>query len=139
MPSWDKLKESTKTWLLATLVFVVYIAIAVLVVWLLKVHGARMWWIIGGLTVLGLASAGLLLWFLRRRPNTGASVARGERRRDAGRRTRAARDVEAHWRHAEFRRAAGSARRRSLGRHEDDEHRALRARPGAARRRCVPR
>ncbi len=65
MPSWKALKRSTKTWLLAVAVFLGYVLLAVILVLLLRVRGARMWWTIGGLTTLGLVSASLLLWFLR--------------------------------------------------------------------------
>jgi len=65
MPSWKNLKRSTKTWLLALAVFLGYVVLAVVLVLLLKVRGARVWWTIGGLATLGLASALVLLWFLR--------------------------------------------------------------------------
>src|SRR5581483_2247355 len=59
------MKRSTKTWLGAIGVFVAYVVIAVLVVVLARVSGARMWWIGGTLTLLGLISAGILLWYFR--------------------------------------------------------------------------
>jgi type VI secretion system protein ImpL len=65
MPSWKELKRSTKTWLLAVAVFLGYVLLAIVLVLLLRVRGARMWWTIVGLSTLGLVSAGLLLWFLR--------------------------------------------------------------------------
>ena len=65
MPSFENMKRSTKTWLIALAVFLGYIVVAVIVVLLLRVHGARMWWLIGGLAALGLVSALVLLWFLR--------------------------------------------------------------------------
>ncbi|MGH7619039.1 MAG: type VI secretion protein IcmF/TssM N-terminal domain-containing protein, partial [Gemmatimonadaceae bacterium] len=59
------MKRSTKTWLIALAVFVAYIAVGIVIVLLAKMHGARMWWTLGGLTALGLISAAVLLWFFR--------------------------------------------------------------------------
>ena len=61
-----------------------------------KLHGARMWWMIGRLAMLGLISARLLLWFLRDtlQPVSPSSTG-GSDRRHAGRGTRTARGVEA--------------------------------------------
>src|SRR5262249_26621806 len=65
MLSFEKMKPSTKTWLLALAVFAGYVIVGVLVVVLLRPHGARMWWLIAGLATLGLLSALLLLWYFR--------------------------------------------------------------------------
>ncbi|HEY9227966.1 MAG TPA: hypothetical protein VIP11_15015, partial [Gemmatimonadaceae bacterium] len=55
----------TKTWLIALGVFTAYVLLAVLVAFALKLHGPKLWQLIITLTILGLLSAGILLWFMR--------------------------------------------------------------------------
>ncbi|MGH9889552.1 MAG: hypothetical protein ACREBE_28730, partial [bacterium] len=55
----------TKTWLIALGVFAAYLLVAAIVAFAFKLHGAKLWQLIIVLAVLGLISAGLLLWFMR--------------------------------------------------------------------------
>src|SRR5689334_24694367 len=59
------ISRRTKTWLIALGVFAAYLALALVVVFVLKFHGAKAWMLIGALSTLGLLSAGILLWFMR--------------------------------------------------------------------------
>lgn len=59
------MKQNTKTWLIAIVVFLVYVAIAIGVSVALKLHGAVLLWVVIGLTVAGLISAWLIYRFLR--------------------------------------------------------------------------
>lgn len=57
--------RQTKTLLLALGVFAAYILVAVILVFALKLHGAKLWQVSGSLVALGVISAALLLYFLR--------------------------------------------------------------------------
>lgn len=59
------MSRPTKTWLMGLGVFVAYLLVAVIVAFAFKLHGPRLWPMVITLTVLGLISAGILLWFLR--------------------------------------------------------------------------
>ncbi len=55
----------TKTWLTAVAVFVAYLLVAVILALVLKLHGRALWGMAIALIVLGLVSAGMILWFQR--------------------------------------------------------------------------
>lgn len=59
------MKRSTKTWLIALGVFAAYLVLAVIVAFALKLQGPKLWPLVISLAVLGLVSAGILLWFMR--------------------------------------------------------------------------
>ena len=67
----------TKTWLTAVAVFLAYLLVAAILVLLLRPHGRSLWVMVISLAVLGLISAGLVLWFLRdtlRTPKPGTTA-----------------------------------------------------------------
>src|SRR3954465_6215488 len=71
------MKRSTKTWLMALGVFIAYLLVAVVIALALKLHGSKLWITVSALGVLGLISAGILLWFLRddiRTPRAGTAA-----------------------------------------------------------------
>jgi type VI secretion system protein ImpL len=55
----------TKIWIIALAVLLLYIVAAIVVGVLLGLSGANAWVLRGGLTMLGLASAALIVWFFR--------------------------------------------------------------------------
>ena len=57
--------RKSKTLLLALGVFAAYVLVAVILVVVLKLHGAKVWQVTASLAVLGLISAGLLLYYFR--------------------------------------------------------------------------
>jgi type VI secretion system protein ImpL len=57
--------RQTKTLLIALGVFVAYILVAVILAFALKLHGIKLWQMTSALALLGLISAGLLLYFMR--------------------------------------------------------------------------
>lgn len=59
------MKQPTKTWLIALGVFGAYLVLAGVVAFALKLQGSKLWLLVGALALLGLLSAGLLLWYLR--------------------------------------------------------------------------
>jgi len=68
------MKRSTKTWLIALGVFAAYVLLAVILDFALRLHGAKLWQLTIAFVVLGLVSAGILLWFMRdtlREPKRG--------------------------------------------------------------------
>jgi len=65
----------TKIWIIAGVVLLLYIVAAVVVGQMLGVHGGDAWMLRGGLTLLGLASAALILWFFRDRTPAGPPTA----------------------------------------------------------------
>jgi type VI secretion system protein ImpL len=68
------MKRSTKTWLIALGVFAAYVLLAVILAFALRLHGAKLWQLFIAFVVLGLVSAGILLWFMRdtlREPKPG--------------------------------------------------------------------
>lgn len=67
----------TKTWLTAGAVFLAYLLVAAILAFLLKLHDRSLWQMVIALTLLGLISAGLVLWFLRdqlRTPKPGTTA-----------------------------------------------------------------
>ena len=66
-----------KTWLTAVAVFLAYLLVALILALLLRPHGRSLWVMVISLAVLGLISAGLVLWFLRdhlRTPKPGTTA-----------------------------------------------------------------
>ena len=67
--------RQSKTLLLALGVFAAYVAVALILVFALKLHGSKVWQVSGSLALLGVISAGLLLYYLRhdlRKPVAGS-------------------------------------------------------------------
>ena len=54
-----------KAWLTAAGVFAAYGAVAVVLALVLKLHGRTLWQMVVALVLLGLLSAGIVLWYLR--------------------------------------------------------------------------
>jgi len=67
----------TKIWIIAGAVLLAYIIAAIAVGILLGLHGADAWVLRGGLTILGLASAALILWFFGDRTPAAPQTAEG--------------------------------------------------------------
>ena len=65
----------TKIWIIAGAVLLAYIVAAIVVGVLLGLHGADAWVLRGGLTILGVASAALILWFFGDRTPTAPQTA----------------------------------------------------------------
>ena len=55
----------TKIWIIAAVALLLYVAVGIVAGRLLHLTGKDLWVLRGGLTVLGLVSAGLILWFFR--------------------------------------------------------------------------
>ncbi len=67
--------RQTKTLLLALGVFAAYVVVALILVFALKLHGGKVWQVSGSLALLGLISAGVLLYYFRhdlRKPVAGS-------------------------------------------------------------------
>jgi type VI secretion system protein ImpL len=67
--------RQSKTLLLALGVFAAYLVVALILVFALKLHGGKVWQVSGSLALLGLISAGVLLYYLRhdlRKPVAGS-------------------------------------------------------------------
>jgi type VI secretion system protein ImpL len=68
------MSRPTKAWLTAFAVFLAYVVVAIILAFVLKLHGRALWQMVIALVVLGLISAGIVLWFLRdqlRTPKAG--------------------------------------------------------------------
>jgi type VI secretion system protein ImpL len=61
----------TKTWIIAAAVLLLYVVAAIVVGRVLGITGGQAWVLRGGLTILGLISAALILWFFRDRTPPG--------------------------------------------------------------------
>jgi uncharacterized membrane protein YecN with MAPEG domain len=57
--------RQSKTLLLALGVFAAYVVVALILVFALKLHGGKVWQVSGSLALLGLISAGVLLYYFR--------------------------------------------------------------------------
>ena len=68
----------TKVWIAAGLAFLLYVAAALMAGALLGLSGGDLWSLRIGLTVLGLATAALILWFFRERQVAAPSTAEGQ-------------------------------------------------------------
>ncbi len=67
--------RQSKTLLLALGVFAAYVVVALILVFALKLHGGKVWQVSGSLALLGLISAGVLLYYFRhdlRKPVAGS-------------------------------------------------------------------
>jgi type VI secretion system protein ImpL len=64
----------TKIWIIAAVVLLVYIAAAIVTGRLLHATGGDAWLLRGGLTILGIISAALILWFFRDRTPAGPAT-----------------------------------------------------------------
>src|SRR4029077_86965 len=72
-----KMTRPTKTWLTAVAVFLAYLLVAAILALLLRAAGRSLCVMVIALAVLGLISAGLVLWFLRahlRTPKPGTTA-----------------------------------------------------------------
>jgi len=64
----------TKIWIIAAVVLLVYVAAAIVTGRLLHATGSDAWLLRGGLTILGIISAALILWFFRDRTPAGPAT-----------------------------------------------------------------
>src|SRR5437867_3757328 len=64
----------TKIWIIAAAVLVLYVVAAIVTGRLLHATGGDAWLLVGGLTLLGLISAALILWFFRDRTPAGPAT-----------------------------------------------------------------
>ena len=64
----------TKIWIIAAAVLLLYVIAAIVVGRVLGLHGRDAWVLRGGLTLLGVASAALILWFFRDRTPAGPAT-----------------------------------------------------------------
>ena len=64
----------TKIWIIAAVVLVLYIVAAIVMGTLLHITGSDAWLLRGGLTLLGLISAALIIWFFRDKTPAGPAT-----------------------------------------------------------------
>ncbi|HEX4469441.1 MAG TPA: hypothetical protein VH080_07885, partial [Gemmatimonadaceae bacterium] len=64
----------TKIWIIAAAVLVLYIVAGIVTVGLLHITGGAAWLLRGGLTLLGLISAALIIWFFRDKTPAGPAT-----------------------------------------------------------------